>query len=90
MQSMGSRVNGLQELQYMGSVIVASGLWSVTEKVVVHSLSCFAACRIFPDQGLNPRPLHWQVNSLPLSHKGNPKDVVLIGSRDFFKAANQK
>ena len=26
-------------------------------------------CRIFPDQGLNPCLLHWQVGSLPLSHR---------------------
>ena len=27
---------------------------------------------IFPTQGLNPRLLHWQADSLPLSHKGSP------------------
>ena len=27
---------------------------------------------IFPTQGSNPRPLHWQVNPLPLSHQGSP------------------
>ena len=27
---------------------------------------------VFPDQGLNLRPLHWQADSLPLSHQGNP------------------
>ena len=26
---------------------------------------------IFPSQGLNPHLLHWQVNSLPLSHQGS-------------------
>ena len=26
----------------------------------------------FPDQGSNPHLLHWQVDSLPLSHQGNP------------------
>ena len=30
---------------------------------VVHGLSCSAACGIFPDQGSNPCPLHWQVDS---------------------------
>ena len=24
-----------------------------------------------PDQGSNPYPLHWQVDSLPLSHQGS-------------------
>ena len=27
---------------------------------------------IFPAQGLNPRLLRWQVDSLPLSHQGSP------------------
>ena len=29
--------------------------------VVAHGLSCPAACGIFPDQGSNSCPLHWQV-----------------------------
>ena len=35
---------------------------------MVHGLSCSMACGIFPDQGSNPCLLHWQVDSLPLSH----------------------
>ena len=31
--------------------------------VVVHGLSCFMACGIFPDEGLNSCLLHWQANS---------------------------
>ena len=31
--------------------------------VVAHRLSYSAACGIFPDQGLNPYPLHWQADS---------------------------
>ena len=27
---------------------------------------------IFPDQGLNPCLLHWEGDSLPLSHQGSP------------------
>ena len=27
---------------------------------------------ISPDQGLNPCPLHWQVDSYPLCHQGSP------------------
>ena len=27
---------------------------------------------IFPAQGSNPGLLHWQADSLPLSHKGSP------------------
>ena len=39
---------------------------------VAHRLSCSAACGIFPDQGSNPRPLHWQADSQPLHHQGSP------------------
>ena len=40
-----------QVLGHMGSVAVA------------HGLSCPVACGIFQDQGSNPCPLHWQVDS---------------------------
>ena len=30
---------------------------------MAHGLSCSAACGIFPDQGSNPCPLHWQEDS---------------------------
>ena len=37
--------------------------------VVAHGPSCSAACGIFPDQGSNPCPLHWQAESQPLRHQ---------------------
>ena len=37
--------------------------------VVAHGPSCSAACGIFPDQGSNPCPLHWQADSQPLHHQ---------------------
>ena len=40
--------------------------------VVAHGLSCSVACGIFPDQGSNPFPLHWQADSQPLCHQGSP------------------
>ena len=40
-----------------------SGLW--------RTVSCSTARGIFPDQGLNPCPLCWQVDSLS-THKGSP------------------
>ena len=59
------------------SVVAACGLSSCGSQalstgsiVVVHGLSCSAICGIFPDQGLNGCPLHWQVDSLTLSHQG--------------------
>ena len=45
--------------------------------VVAHGPSRSAACGIFPDQGLNPCPLHWQADSQPLHHQGNPSKKVL-------------
>ena len=41
--------------------------------VVARGLSCSAACGIFPDQGSNPCPLHWQADSQPLRHQGSPQ-----------------
>ena len=46
--------------------------------VVAHGPSCSAACGIFPDQGSNPCPLHWQADSQPLRHKGNPWQYFVI------------
>ena len=53
----------LQQLWHSGSVVVARGLQSTGSVVVAHSLSCSAACGIFPDQGSNPCPLPWQADS---------------------------
>lgn len=40
--------------------------------VLAHGLSCSSACGYFPDQGPNPRPLRWEVDSYPLYHQGSP------------------
>ena len=40
--------------------------------LVAHGLSCSVACEIFPDQGMNLCPLHWQADSQPLRHQGSP------------------
>ena len=52
-------VRRLQWLQDLGSVTVVRGL------------SCSMTCGIFPDQGSNPCPLYWQVDSYPLYHQGS-------------------
>ena len=56
-------------------------LWSTGSRragsaVVAHGPSCSAACGIFPDQGSNPRPLHWQADSQPLRHQGSPQSSL--------------
>ena len=51
------------------------GAWALGARasvVVAHGFSCSVACGIFPDQGLNPCPLHWQADSEPLCHQGSP------------------
>ena len=45
--------------------------------VVAHGPSCSAACGIFPNQGSNSCPLHWQADSQPLRHQGSPYFEVL-------------
>ena len=46
--------------------------------VVAHRPSCSAACGIFPDQGSNTCPLHWQADSQPLCHQGSPQLLFLM------------
>ena len=58
------------------------GLHSSGSAVVAHRLSCSTACGIFPDQGSNPSPLPWQVDSHPL---GSPPDMF---SRQSIKWKN--
>jgi len=43
--------------------------------VAAHGLSCSAACGSSWIQGSNPCLLHWQADSLPLSHQGSPFSV---------------
>ena len=58
--------HGLQLLQRTGSIVAVCGL------------SGSAACGIFPDQGLNPCLLLWQVDFCPLCHQGSPLCNFLI------------
>ena len=58
-------------LMELASLVVEQGPKSTWPSVVVaHWLSCSVACGISPDQGSNPPPLHWWVDSLPLDHQG--------------------
>ena len=77
LRSTGSRCAGFSSCGTQASVVVARGLsscdtqaqqlWLTVSRaasvVVAHGLSCSTACGIFPDQGSNPRPLHWQADS---------------------------
>ena len=63
--------------------LIAALLWSTGYRragsvIVAHGPSCSPACGIFPDQGTNPCPLHWQADSQPLRHQGSPTFTYLI------------
>ena len=68
----GLQARGPQQLWHTGPAAAARRLQSAGSVVVVHRPSCSAACGIFPDQGSNPCPLHWQADSQPLRHQGSP------------------
>ena len=70
---------GLQGTQ--ASVVVAPRLYSGGSEVVAHKFSCSGAFRIFLDRGSNLCLLHWQADTLPLSHQGNP---ILIFKKIYF------
>ena len=60
------------------SVVVAHGLRAQAGSIVMaHGLSCSTVCGIFRDQESNLCLLHWQMDSLLLSHQGRPQ------SKDF-------
>ena len=56
-------VVAVRGLSSCGSVVVARGLQSAGSVVVAPGLCCSVACGVFPDQGSNPCPLHWQADS---------------------------
>ena len=58
-----SPVAGAWALGARASVVVPRRLQSAGPAAVAHGPSCSAACGIFPDQGSNPCPLHWQADS---------------------------
>ena len=48
LQSMGSSAHRLLELEHLGSVIVAPGLWGTGSVAVAQGLSCSEARGVFP------------------------------------------
>ena len=68
-----------QAVGTLASVAVVHGLGHCSSwALVAHRLSCFSACGIFPDKGLNLCTLHWQADSKPLDHQGSPDYMVFI------------
>ena len=65
-----SRCTGLSLLRPL--LLWSTGSRRAGSVVVAHGSSCSVACGIFPDQGSNPCPLHWQADPQPLRHQGSP------------------
>ena len=79
----------LPHLLHCRWILYHSATWETSPKVLEHrlntcalaqaqllGLSCSKACEIFLDQGSNLYLLHWQEDSLPLSHRGSPMLVL--------------
>ena len=81
---------GAQALGHLGFSSCSSGaqqLWFLSPRAQAQQLRCMVsytkAYGIIPDQGSNLCLLHWQVDSLLLSHQGSP--ILSI-----FKACSRK
>ena len=70
-----SQCAGLSLLQPL--LLGSTGSRRAGSAIVAHGPSRSAACGIFPDQGSNPCPLHWQADSQPLRHQGSPSSHLL-------------
>ena len=78
LQQVGATLHrGARASHHRGLSLQSTGSRRAGSVVVAHGLSCSAACGIFPDQGSNPCPLHWQADSQPLRHQGSPGKVFL-------------
>ena len=61
-------------------VVVRWLLVVVASLIAEHWFSCSTAYGIFPNQGSNLCPLHWQADSDPLSHQESPCDSFIYRS----------
>ena len=75
-----SRCTGLSLLRPL--LLRSTGSRRAGSVVVAHGPSCSVAYGIFPDQGSNPCPLHWQADSQPLRHQGSPNPTYF--RREFW------
>ena len=82
----GLACGGAWDLGWWASAIVAHRLsncdsWALELGLSgcgAHRFSCSEARRVFPGQGSNPCPLHWQVDSCPLYHQGSLNRFILF------------
>ena len=80
----------VHRLLMVAASLAECGLWGAWALSVVCRPSCSVVCRIFPDQGSHPCPLHWQVDIHPFCHQGSPNhslkwsEVKLLSCVRFF------
>ena len=83
---------GARASHYRGLLLLSTGSRRAGSAIVAHGPSRSTACGILPDQGSNPRPLHWQADSQPLRHQGSPQgcsyccDVTYLLEMELFIA----
>ena len=81
----GSVVAACRPLQHAGfSGCSTRALEHRFSIVMAHGHSFPMACGIFPDQGSNLCTLHWQMDSYPMYHQGNPT-YLFIGEESLFQ-----
>ena len=69
---------GAQVSRRGGLSLRAQALRTRASAAAAPRLGCSVACGIFPHQGLNLCLLHWQADSLPVSHQGNPHTFFIL------------
>ena len=69
---------GAQALTWEGFCSCDSQLQSTGSIIAAPGLSCSMACGIFVIQGSNLCLLHWQADSLLLSHQGSPSSFLFL------------
>ena len=63
----------MKTLNFFFQFIFRAQALSIQASVAVaHRLGYSVVCEFFIDQGLNPCPLHWQVDSYPLCDQRSP------------------
>ena len=58
-----SVVGSVRAFHFVASLVAEHGLWGTGPVVVACGISCPKACEIYPGQGSNPCPVHWQADS---------------------------